>query len=915
MLGKRYIDEYGDVPDWVQAPDPGSINTGALSELTNPETGETWTAPSGGYSVKPSTNPWDGSVRPGVLPDGPQLGFGGESKPRPVLDTNPGTGGMSRFAPLVPSLGPGSIIEKTPKNPDFEGIDMSGFVPPRMQTMDVQTFTLNGEERTGSSSYISALESYLNSTGQGDVFSRGNQNDMSTEVGGLDFGQPVATPDRGTPVIEGRPYRGPVPVQDDMTSATEPTNPFAGIPVWSGDTPNAPWNQQPEFTQTPYQQPMLTGDSGIANLAYSGSQLGAPQQKGLARQNLDYAMAQLGMMTGGTGTGDTGTGGISTPGFDAPWGGATPDGGYTNPFTGTDSAGRTPDDPYYGGLSDVGTADPNNWTYGNVNDYYNWGGDVLGGLFGPIAGAFGDAAFGINPIPGAGNYIPGTDTYIPTYLENFEGAGEKITDLYGIGTSEQRDMLIDQGFLGGEGMLGNKVADPDQQFFETKAEALQWYNNGVPVANPGHPGTAEAVGVANDMLSLQGSSFGSQAEAQAVANYGFGSDEHMAAIESQLNDFKGMTNNLENIPELDFIYHASLAQKAESNLNSIRNDKISKARDADIFNKFKGYTDKQITSVNKGLDENIANINKTLDTNKDLNQEQRDILKDALYTMTSDKIGLINTQLEGIKDTNSKQYDDLLNQLETVEGNLITQINDSYTGPNTGYNPITDDAPDTGGTSPEDLGGTGTTVDDALDEITSGYDDPSESTGPSVTPSPSVDTPESTGLSDIGVGDTGSVSDSSGLSADVTNLGDGQYSIDMGEGEDAIGYEAPPSDSGSDSSSSSGGCFVTTATLQEVDTKDDGKELTTFRDFRDNYLKNKSYGPALVRDYYNTAPNVVAEIDSRENYKQLYKDIWKEHLRPINRLIEKGDNAEATSKYMLMMEELKERFLPSKGEM
>jgi len=183
------------------------------------------------------------------------------------------------------------------------------------------------------------------------------------------------------------------------------------------------------------------------------------------------------------------------------------------------------------------------------------------------------------------------------------------------------------------------------------------------------------------------------------------------------------------------------------------------------------------------------------------------------------------------------------------------------------------------------------------------------------TSSPTVDTPDSTGLSDIGVGETGTVTDSSGLSSEVTNMGDGQYSIDMGENEEAIGYESPPSDDSSSSDDSGGGgCFITTATLQEVDTKDDGKELTTFRNFRDNYLKNKSYGAALVRDYYNTAPGVVAEINSRDNHKDLYKGIWKEHLRPINRLIEKGEEAEATSKYMLMMEELKEKFLPVKGE-
>jgi hypothetical protein len=164
--------------------------------------------------------------------------------------------------------------------------------------------------------------------------------------------------------------------------------------------------------------------------------------------------------------------------------------------------------------------------------------------------------------------------------------------------------------------------------------------------------------------------------------------------------------------------------------------------------------------------------------------------------------------------------------------------------------------------------------------------------------------------------------DTGSTSYDTTDLGGGQHSVDVssdGEGPDSdVGWEDPnagSSDSSSSSSSSSSdSCFVTTATLQEVDTKDDGKELTTFRDFRDNYLKNKSYGPALVRDYYNNAPKVVAEIDSRQNHKQLYQSIWNEHLRPINRLIEKGEEAEATSKYMLMMEELKEKFLPNKGE-
>jgi hypothetical protein len=39
------------MPSWVTAPNPGGMYMSALSELTNPETGETWTAPHGGYTI------------------------------------------------------------------------------------------------------------------------------------------------------------------------------------------------------------------------------------------------------------------------------------------------------------------------------------------------------------------------------------------------------------------------------------------------------------------------------------------------------------------------------------------------------------------------------------------------------------------------------------------------------------------------------------------------------------------------------------------------------------------------------------------------------------------------------------------------------------------------------------------------
>ena len=320
---------------------------------------------------------------------------------------------------------------------------------------------------------------------------------------------------------------------------TENINPFADIPMWQGFQTQ----QQPTYTQPTYTQPTSDGTtSGMPNLGYASSQLAGTSPAGLEKQNLDYAMAQLGMMTGSSlGGGITYPGttypGTSTPGFDAPYGGATPDGGYNNPFTGTDSAGRTPDDPYYGGDSDFGTYGGEGFGYGTSNAWTNWGREAAGalpGMWGTAGQVFGDAAMGLNPMPGAGNYIPGTDTYIQEYNANYVGPGDVTTDMYGLGVGEQRDMMIEQGRMGA-GMFTGQSADPDQQFFESQQDALTWMNNGVPVADPYGQFTAEAVSVANDFTNVEGSSFGSQAEAQAVADHGFGSDEHMAALEADGN--------------------------------------------------------------------------------------------------------------------------------------------------------------------------------------------------------------------------------------------------------------------------------------------------------------------------------------------------------------------------------------------
>jgi len=56
-------------------------------------------------------------------------------------------------------------------NPVFNGIDMSGYTPPGVGSMDSRIYYINGHQQMGGSTQIRSLKRYLESTGQGSVFS------------------------------------------------------------------------------------------------------------------------------------------------------------------------------------------------------------------------------------------------------------------------------------------------------------------------------------------------------------------------------------------------------------------------------------------------------------------------------------------------------------------------------------------------------------------------------------------------------------------------------------------------------------------------------------------------------------------------------------------------------------------------
>nr|WP_325238120.1 CFI-box-CTERM domain-containing protein [uncultured Oscillibacter sp.] len=101
-----------------------------------------------------------------------------------------------------------------------------------------------------------------------------------------------------------------------------------------------------------------------------------------------------------------------------------------------------------------------------------------------------------------------------------------------------------------------------------------------------------------------------------------------------------------------------------------------------------------------------------------------------------------------------------------------------------------------------------------------------------------------------------------------------------------------------------GGCYITTAVCEEGGKADDCYELTMFRKFRDNWLRNQPDGEALIQRYYDTAPAIVEKINRQPNRTEIYRHLKKEYLSPCLGYIEAGENEKCKELYTAMMEYL-----------
>src|SRR3989338_61088 len=106
-----------------------------------------------------------------------------------------------------------------------------------------------------------------------------------------------------------------------------------------------------------------------------------------------------------------------------------------------------------------------------------------------------------------------------------------------------------------------------------------------------------------------------------------------------------------------------------------------------------------------------------------------------------------------------------------------------------------------------------------------------------------------------------------------------------------------------------GGCFITTACVGARGLPDDCLELTTLRNFRDNYLRGLPDGERMIGNYYEVAPRIVAAIGRRHNAHELFCRIYGEDVARAVDLVLAGNFEGALSHYGSMVERLSGEFL------
>lgn len=104
-------------------------------------------------------------------------------------------------------------------------------------------------------------------------------------------------------------------------------------------------------------------------------------------------------------------------------------------------------------------------------------------------------------------------------------------------------------------------------------------------------------------------------------------------------------------------------------------------------------------------------------------------------------------------------------------------------------------------------------------------------------------------------------------------------------------------------------CYVTTATCLALNLGTDCEELKLLKAYRDDVLMKSDAGRAIVSQYYNIAPTIVKRIDSLQEAKEIYVNLYQEYIEKCIACLKDKETERCLSVYSEMVEKLADRFV------
>ena len=113
----------------------------------------------------------------------------------------------------------------------------------------------------------------------------------------------------------------------------------------------------------------------------------------------------------------------------------------------------------------------------------------------------------------------------------------------------------------------------------------------------------------------------------------------------------------------------------------------------------------------------------------------------------------------------------------------------------------------------------------------------------------------------------------------------------------------------SGSSGSGGGCFLTTACVENKNMADNCAELMALRSLRDDYMLKNSDTIPLIDGYKIYGPAIIKAINNCANKKEIYDYMFDHMIKPSVALVKEDRLTEAVEHYTIFVKALADNYL------